>query len=836
MSKSRGRPRRALPVHPERVISIAVQTGLSSTVRLQRSIKDRITHDHYESSQGIWRKAREVYLLTKERGDTDYSYILKAEPQIRDNMHKILFEKAAKYGHTEVSRQKSSDDTVGPINQRLNACGAALREFSHRAFPFPEPVIFGTRTQRVGKNRKKFRIAGYEGSSFGPRVILAHPDLPSMDFGDAIRSHNEYLAAFCAIHNVPVRETTRYSNLFLLLARPYLDYIYSEYNSGKSGFQKGVNLALRQVKELILDSGFQPTMHVKKTVTRELEHETPTARTGFFEMQANEAKRFYGDHMTVTELNRLRNKGVNRTYCHDEPEEPCLTMKDVEHIRAKATKRARISGSIMHRRIADLFPSPWHLNNVIFEGHKYAGSSDYVIISEVPLQTLHGAGKADLVLLERSITDDGKRALWMSRFVLEIKTRKGHSWHIQSDYKVSEVRPDASPLQRIVSKFPINDYPLDDKMWDAIVRSTPSPQAHTQLETYAQALVDTFKETTLQELGHVLRGTIVIDSVSEVDAVRHILERLLVHTYETVKNRTRRIKRTIFAPTGTEYNRIALVVHEQTGPARKRGEATEVPWGPLYNPFKVIQETKQQFILYLAGKSPTTAGTSASWNARNYHGLQMLFEMGESLPKTSFLWVDLADQFNEPRLAEARLRLRPRGYSENEIVKSQPVHIREFFEKIEVRGFLDDILSFLYKDSALPSFKLDTKRSGSRVIIITGADTLQDATPATHREKLKVVLDHLLNSLPDDEKSTIVWFDSPVPSVEKAIPYSSRAILPFYENSTLAEVVTEIVWNLPIAPRGAVLQDKWSLQAVGDSPMHDDIRVIVRHSSIKLGV
>jgi hypothetical protein len=145
-------------------------------------------------------------------------------------------------------------------------------------------------------------------------------------------------------------------------------------------------------------------------------------------------------------------------------------------------------------------------------------------------------------------------------------------------------------------------------------------------------------------------------------------------------------------------------------------------------------------------------------------------------------------------------------------------------------------LSFLYKDSALPSFKLDTKRSGSRVIIITGADTLQDATPATHREKLKVVLDHLLNSLPDDEKSTIVWFDSPVPSVEKAIPYSSRAILPFYENSTLAEVVTEIVWNLPIAPRGAVLQDKWSLQAVGDSPMHDDIRVIVRHSSIKLGV
>jgi hypothetical protein len=818
------------------VISIAVQTGLSSTVRLQRSIKDRITKIHYESSHGIWRIAREVYLLTKEEGDTDYSYILKAEPQIRDNMHKILFEIAAKYGYTEVSRQKSSDDTVGPINQRLNACGAALREFSHRAFPFPDPLDFGTRTHRVGTNRKRFRIAGYEESSFGPRAILAHPDLPSMDFGDAVRSHNEYLAAFCAIHNVPVRETIRYSNLFLLLSRPHLEYIYSEYKSGKSGFQKGVNRALRQVKELIKQSGFQPTMHIERTVTKGLEIESRKTKTGFFEQQASEAKRFYGDHVAVAELNRLRNKGTQRTYSHDEPEDSCLTTKDVEHIREKATKRARVAGSIMHRRIADLFPSPWLLNDVIFEGHKYAAPSDYAIISEVPLQTLHGAGKADLVLLERTITEDGKRALWMPRFVLEIKTRKGHSWFIQPDYKVSEVRPDGSPLQRIVSKFPMNDYPLDDDMWDTIVRSTPSPQAHTQLETYAKALVDNFKETTHQKLGRVLRGTVVIDSLSEVDTIRRLLERLLVYAYESVKDRVRRIKRTIITPSGEGYGRIALVVHEQTGPGRKRGEVTKAPWGPIYNPFKVTQETNRHFILYLAGKSPTSAGNSASWNARNYYGLQMLFEIKESHPNTRFHWVDLADQFSEPRLAEARLRLRSRGYSENEIVKCQPVHIREFFEKIEVRGFLDDILSFLYNDGALPSFQFDTKRSDSRVIIITGADTLQDATPATHRERLQVAIDHLLKCLPDDEKTSVVWFDSPVPSVKKAVPYSSRALLPFYENSTLAEVVTEIIWNLPIAPRKAVLQEKWNLQTIGDSPMHDDIRVIVRHSPDKLGV
>ncbi|TFG30351.1 anti-sigma factor [Candidatus Thorarchaeota archaeon] len=43
-------------------------------------------------------------------------------------------------------------------------------------------------------------------------------------------------------------------------------------------------------------------------------------------------------------------------------------------------------------------------------------------------------------------------------------------------------------------------------------------------------------------------------------------------------------------------------------------------------------------------------------------------------------------------------------------------------------------------------------------------------------------------------------------------------------------MVSEIIWNLPVAPRSAVQPEKWSLSTIGDAPMHDDIRVIVRHS------
>ncbi|MHA2067303.1 MAG: hypothetical protein ACXABY_23290, partial [Candidatus Thorarchaeota archaeon] len=273
MSRPRGRPARPYPVHPERVVSIAMQTGLSSTIRLQRSIKNKRTEKHFRSSDEIWKIARQVYLMTKDRGNPDYSYILKAEPQIRDNMLKMLYEKAAEFGYTEVQRQKNSDDTVGPLNQRLNVCGAALREFSEVEFPFPTPTLFGTRTQRVGAKKKKFRVAGYQGSSFGPQVVLSHPDLPSLDFGDAIRSHNEYLATYCTIRDVPVKETSRFSNLLLLLARPYLEHIYSEYKCGRPEFRKGVNEALRKVKELISVAGYQPAMKKKKTVTGSFEHE-----------------------------------------------------------------------------------------------------------------------------------------------------------------------------------------------------------------------------------------------------------------------------------------------------------------------------------------------------------------------------------------------------------------------------------------------------------------------------------------------------------------------------------------------------------------------------------
>ncbi len=826
MTRKRGRPTVPLPVHPERVISRAVQAGLSATIELQRSIVNKTTQNHYKSSREIWNRAREVYAITKTQGDADYSYILKAEPQIRDNMLKILYEKAAEYGHNEVARQKNSDDTVGPLNQRLNACGAVVREFSEREFPHPTPVLFGFRTQQAEYASKQFRVAGYSGSSLGPKVILVHPDLPSLDFGDAVRSHNEYLATMCTIHNVSVSETIKYSNLFLLLTRPYLEHIYSEYKVGKPEFRRGVNGALRLVKKLIPEAGYKPSIHEVDTVTGRFTSPELRVSADFFAVQFDEAWKYFKHHPVLTELEKLIGGGFIRSPGN---EEPCLTERDVKHLRELAQERARIRGSIMHRRISHLFSSPWNLRNLILNEHRISNVSGPIIFSEVPLETALGKGRADLILSEPVITQDGKRVLQKPSLVVEIKTHMGHEWYIESESKHSQSREYHGLPQRVVPHFMVRDRTLDDAEWERIIRSVPNKNTTNQLDIYADAISEKYLRITGERIGHVLRGTLIIEATADIREVMRVARELLIKGYQQVREKAGRIERTVVRPTGDFKEKIALIIHEQVVSGPKRESAIQVSKAPTYTPFRNHKDTERDFILYLAGSSPTSAGHSAAWNAQNYHGLHLLYEMSTVNPETEFLWIDLASQFVDSGLAEARLRLRPRGYSGEAIAQAHPDHIREFFETIKVSGFLDSILAYLYEDGPFPSFKIE-KSDGTRVIVVSGADIIRDATPKTHMDQLQQVIDHLLDSLPDDQKTTVLWFDSPVPSTDKATVYGTCALLPFFDNSTLGEIVTEIIWNFPVAPQSAVEYDEWKLPTIGDVPMHDDIRVIVRQT------
>ena len=110
--------------------------GLSATVKMQSDICNKNTQNLYRSSRQAWSIAREMFIQTKNQGDPEFPLVMKAEARIRQNMLRMLFERAAEFGSTENGRVKSSDDDTGPVNQRLNAGGAALRGF---AKPYNSP-------------------------------------------------------------------------------------------------------------------------------------------------------------------------------------------------------------------------------------------------------------------------------------------------------------------------------------------------------------------------------------------------------------------------------------------------------------------------------------------------------------------------------------------------------------------------------------------------------------------------------------------------------------------------------------------------------------------------
>ena len=197
MTRRRGRPEKHLPIHPNKVIADAIMKGLSATLELQRNIRNKNTEHLYKSSRATWLGHQDAYRVTKKRGKSDFRYITSAEAQLRDNMWRMVVEVASGYGCTERVRVKHSGDTVGPLNQRFNTGGAELRDFMMKMYPFQDPQSYGERTRRAGTSRKKFRLAGYPESCYGPKVLLTHVDLAPLDFGDAIRSHLECLETFC---------------------------------------------------------------------------------------------------------------------------------------------------------------------------------------------------------------------------------------------------------------------------------------------------------------------------------------------------------------------------------------------------------------------------------------------------------------------------------------------------------------------------------------------------------------------------------------------------------------------------------------------------------------
>ncbi len=802
-------------------------------------VENRVTNHIYESSKRIWRTAKARYQQSLRDGKPDFSHITEAENNIRKNSQQILFEKAAVYGNVEVQRAKSRDDTVGPMNQLHNIGGAAMREFVIANYPQPD-------LQQVLSEDGEVRFV-YPASSFGPEIEPIHVTLPEMDFIDSCREHIQVLDTHSFIYDVENRNASRYCNLFLLKARPYLDYIYSEHIYGKAGFREGTLRTLKELKERIARTH---SIRIGKTSTVTTHRKThhPKFDVGFFQEQINDAISARVSSIAIDEIQRVLDGGsitetvlVTDSEGNIEGEEPapCLTKNDVEFLWKSASALARKRGTQVHRLICSQFPSFWSIKRAILNDEPTIHNDGYLMTAEIPVDTERGKGRVDLVLLRREATADGLRILWRPIFLLEIKSKLGFYWELDDILKESESRRRYGLEQRVVSNFPISTRPLDDNEWRAIIESQIDDELLIQVNTYANAVCNEYMSISGDESNSpILRGTLFIDAEDDVDCHRSLIRGFAIRVYESASSISGEIQNALYEPiVGGDVPKLAIVLHKQ----ELEKDSTKVFISPprihTYNPLTESNILKRHFILYLSASSATSGGKSAAWISQYYNGLQEIHEMAKEANPSNLIWLDLADEFTKPRLAETRLRLLPYSKSEDDKYRSHPDGIRKFFESFEIHGFYKEIGRFLMNDGPLPSIEsMFHKIRGKSIVVVSGWEWIKKSTPEPYRSNLNKLLGYILDQLPRSEGTTIIWFDTPEVTESSSPIYQTRTLVPFHESSPLYGEVNEIIWNMPSAPRREVNPDEWILPVVPAAPVYDDIRVIITQTLQGYGV
>ncbi len=828
MVEQRGRPSRSLPLHPNRVLAQAIKTGLSTTVFIQGALKNSTTHPLFKSSRRIWLEAKANYLESTREGVPAFDHITEAENNIRKNSLQLLYEKAAAYGNKESTRAKSRDDTVGPLNQHFNIGGAALREFAMTLYPFPNPFPLGNNT------------VGYEKSSQGPEVMPIHTMLPEMDFIDSCRTQIQVLSTHSYIFDVPNNDSRRYCNLFLLRAKSYLDYLYSEHRCGQGDFRVGTLRVLRQLKNEIA-SFYHVRAGDNSTVTSRQAPREPEFALTFFEKQIEEAERAGVFSVAVNELRRiLEGSSITETVLVTddkgnvvgEKPAPCLTNRDVEHLWRALRELAMKRGSQAHRHIAAQFPSFWNVRRAILNENLLNDCDDgYLLAAEIPLNTEMGRGRADLILFRRESIPNGLKVLWRPVLILDVKTRVGFFWELGHDEKESESRAQYNKNQRVVVRFLVRTRPLVDTEWNAIIGSKPHDAVVEQVETYAKAILHEYQSIAGEDENQsILRGTLYLDAEHDIGFIRSLTRSFAVKVFESNRDEVGTIPLTLYELfLDGQSQRAAIVLHEQEA----RNESGRITIPPVqthvYDPLQGAECSRRRFILYLAAKSPTSGGESAAWISKYYHGLQLLHGLAGEFEDTKVIWLDLADEFNEPRLAESRLRLRPYSKSEADVYRSQSRVICEFFSTTTVIGLYDKVEAYLFRGSTIPSLghHLARHTTSRHIIVVSGWDRIRQATPEHYSPRLNRLLAGILDQLPTGSEISVIWFDSPVVAERGSAVYSRRALLPFRDSSPLCGETNEIVWNLPVAPEREVVPDSWRLPIIPATPFYDDIRVII---------
>ena len=827
--------RRPRKFQPNAVLQSAIYSGLAALARLAHGRVRSKTKKHYKSIDTNWRKAWTDWEESRTHDPYDYSPIQNADPNLRRFFLSTVWNDTKRYGNTETKRVYSwQEGTVGPLNALLNYAGARLRDLALTYYPFPEPVkyeirVYPDKSIKVFpkivaekypdlKADKTYTKAGYPGNQHGPRILLAHPTLPGLDFVDMIRAHLIELCKHCFIYNVPRTEAHRFIRLLIHRLRPYLDWVYTQGKTGKKNFNPESDKELREVvKEIQALYG----KHVgrQKSVTRKIEGDQLPDTIKKVKKQI------------VRQLNKTKDLGEQKRIQNilNHIDQVPLKNKDVEKLKDQVLSLSQREGNDWHRILLSDLHHPASLKQVVFAGDKLLEEpSPVLIVGELPVAKR--TGQIDITFfLRREIPG---RTIMTPVVTLEIKSKTGFNYNLYSVRTRNKNKKDYGP------RFYTSKRRLSDSEWKRIINAKPAKNTTTQLDAYEKLLVQEYKNLVPSDPTppkKLWKGVIVLDTDQDPLEVYEAFQDLLANLSKgLVNDMIDSTNLTSYIPDSNVPKkplRLALLLTASNGPSELLREMKQSETITKEDPFRERVKDDRILTLYVSIPSATSSGNAAAWMSRNWHLLHHLRECKEtSTEKTEIIWLDLMGVFKnlEPDENKKYLIKRRFGldelFEEGHITKRSHRHLTTLLDSISFVDLSHEIDKLLSNNSSEPSSIIDIVQSKTnensdteKIIVLDGWAEFSNLVPREQKQLVRSLEQSLLDILPE-KNTNIIWIDSGVPHTRMNPRYQRKCIKPLPHDSHRRTHLDEIIYNAPSTPR----LFGWQI------PRREDARIIIQ--------
>ncbi|MFW9845963.1 MAG: hypothetical protein ACFFD6_04395 [Candidatus Thorarchaeota archaeon] len=827
--------RKVQEFRPNVVLADAIYTGLSTLVRLAQKRKNRRTIEFYDQIVGNWREVQNrSKAITMEDSFNSYS-VQEKESVLRRLYLQMLWYSTEPYGNKEFKRVYNwRKGTVGPLNALLNIAGAALRDILVPRYPFPDPGLYQVRKYPNGEKKiipkqvadklpaergvETTLRAGFRSSSKYPIVLLRHPTLPALDFGDMIRAHLVELCRQCFIHGVPRDESRRYIRLLIHRLIPFLDRVYTRGKVGRKDFYPNADKELRKIV-LEIRTKFSRQMGFEEGISKQVDSFTGNFGTEFLKGKVSEILSSTEDASIIEKCETILRQIENGI----------VTDRDVSRFINEMTRKTQQEGNDWHRVLLSGFSQPRSLKEAIFAGdHLLQTPSGIQYLAEVPVLGGQGTGKIDLVLFARVKRSRGQY-IWTPVMILEVKSKMGLNFNLYGK-KPRTRKPDV-----YVPALHSWKTPLNESEWTPMLDSIP-PKTHLdQLDAYENALLSEYNSLVSDplELKSLWKGVVTLDVSQDYENVKMAFDELVEQiATKLLEGRFGGQWQTVTIESRNPEEpppRIAVTMAPARGPESVLKQISPTERIHHEDPFIERVEDDVFFTQYISVSSPTSSGKSAAVLAKNWHLLNHLAELDETdSSQNSLFWIDLIGDYSHERLVDIRFRLK-------ELKKSGLISLREFdrlsnlLYRITFVSVGDEVDSWLFDDSSsgLDGLRSEIassfqKLSGNHFAVVDGWADLELMMPTTRRSNLEVLELSLLQIL-KEEAHEVIWVGNDVNHPKVCDAYQRPCVSPSYYSSPRRLVMDEVIWNLPTSPQ----RYGWL------APEFDDYRVIIQDLPIE---